>query len=61
METLNKKEQLYRRITKTTMCYKENDEYKRITLPGAKKREDFHQDQNGFIIAEKLPNDCPFV
>lgn len=61
METLDKKEQLYRRITRTTMCHKENGEYKRTTLSGAKKREDFLQNSDGFTAVGKLPENCPFV
>ena len=61
METNDKKEQLYRRITKTTKCHIENGEYKRSSLLGARKRDDFISNPDGFIKIDKLNEDCPFI
>lgn len=59
------KEQLYRRITTTTLCYKDDNGYYKKSLSGARERWEFNSDKDGFISLDLFEKDeqikIPFV
>lgn len=59
------KEQLYRRITTTTLCYKDDNGYYKKSLSGARERWEFNSDKDGFMSLDLFEKDeqikMPFV